>query len=79
MARGSSGRSGRSSGRAGMPSAAAPWLELAVDADIEAVEAVSEILSRFAPGGTSVEPAFELVEEGLSARVDPSRPAVVRA
>lgn len=62
-----------------MPSAAAPWLELAVDADIEAVEAVSEILSRFAPGGTSVEPAFELVEEGLSARVDPSRPAVVRA
>jgi ribosomal protein L11 methyltransferase len=32
-----------------------------------------------APGGTSVEPAFELVEEGLSARVDPTRPAVVRA
>lgn len=57
----------------------APWLELAVEADVEAVEAVSEILSRFAPGGVSVEPAFELVEEGLSARVDPSRPAVVRA
>jgi len=59
--------------------AAASWLELAVEADLEAVEAVSEILSRFAPGGTSVEPAFELVEEGLSARVDPTRPAVVRA
>ena len=43
------------------------------------MEAVSEILSRFAPGGTSVEPAFELVDEGLSARVDPSRPATVRA
>ena len=42
-------------------------------------EAVSEILSRFAPGGTTVEPAFELVDEGLGARVDPARPAIVRA
>ena len=40
---------------------------------------MSEILSRFAPGGTTVEPAFELVDEGLGARVDPSRPAIVRA
>ena len=55
------------------------WLELAVDADLEAVEAVSEILSRVAPGGVSVEPAFELVDEGLAARVDPNRPATVRA
>ena len=55
------------------------WLELAVAADHEAVEAVSEILSRAAPGGTSVEPAFELVEEGLAARVDLERPARVRA
>ena len=55
------------------------WLELAVSADHEAVEAVSEILSRAAPGGTSVEPAFELVEEGLAARVDLERPARVRA
>jgi ribosomal protein L11 methyltransferase len=47
--------------------------------DIEAVEAVSEILGRVAPGGTSVEPAFELVNEGLGARVDPTRPAIVRA
>jgi len=54
------------------------WLELAVEADIEAVEAVSEILGRVASGGTTVEPAFELVDEGLGARVDPSRPAVVR-
>lgn len=61
------------------PAAAAAWLELAVEADIEAVEAVSEILGRFAPGGSSVEPAFELVDEGLGARVDPSRPAIVRA
>ena len=55
------------------------WLELSVAADVEAVEAVSEILSRFAPGGASVEPAFELVEDGLGARLDPARPSTVRA
>ncbi|MEO5703671.1 MAG: 50S ribosomal protein L11 methyltransferase [Candidatus Limnocylindrales bacterium] len=55
------------------------WLELAVEADIEAVEAVSEILARVAPGGTSVEPGFDLVEDGLGARIDPSRPATIRA
>jgi ribosomal protein L11 methyltransferase len=55
------------------------WLELAVEADVEAVEAVSEILGHVAPGGTSVEPAFELVDEGLGVRLDPSRPAIVRA
>jgi ribosomal protein L11 methyltransferase len=60
------------------PDAPAAWLELAVEADLEAVEAVSEILGRVASGGTSVEPAFDLVDEGLGARVDPSRPAVVR-
>ena len=55
------------------------WLELAVEADVEAVEAVSEIFSRVASGGTSVEPAFELVDEGLGARLDAARPATVRA
>ncbi len=60
-------------------SAEGAWLELSVTADTEAVEAVSEILSRFAPGGTTVEPAFELVDEGLGARIDVDRPATVRA
>jgi ribosomal protein L11 methyltransferase len=60
-------------------SADGTWLELSVAADHEAVEAVSEILSRYAPGGTSVEPAFELVDEGLAARLDATRPAIVRA
>ena len=60
-------------------SAEGAWLELSVAVDIEAVEAVSEILGRVAPGGTSVEPAFELVEEGLAAAIDVSRPAIVRA
>jgi ribosomal protein L11 methyltransferase len=55
------------------------WLELSVAADIEAVEAVSEILTRHAPGGTSVEPGFGLTNEGLGAVVDPSKPAIVRA
>jgi ribosomal protein L11 methyltransferase len=55
------------------------WVELSVAADVEAVEAVSEILTRHAPGGTSVEPGFGLVDEGLGAVVDPSRPAIVRA
>ena len=34
------------------------WLEISVEADSEAVEAVSEILGRVAPTGTSVEPGF---------------------
>ena len=55
------------------------WLELSVAADIEAVEAVAEILGRGAPAGTSVEPAFKLTDEGLGAEVDPTRPAIVRA
>lgn len=62
----------------GDPGTSGAWLELAVEADPEAVEAVSEILGRVATGGTTVEPAFDLVEEGLGARVDPQRPAVVR-
>ncbi len=60
-------------------SADGTWIELSVVADAEAVEAVSDILSRHAGGGTSIEPAFELVDEGLSARVLLDRPAVVRA
>jgi ribosomal protein L11 methyltransferase len=63
------------------PTALGPgvWVELSVWADIEAVEAVSEILSRFAPGGTSVEPGFGLTDEGLGAVIDPAKPAIVRA
>ena len=40
------------------------WLELAVEADLEAVEAVSEILGRVAPGGTSVEPGVRADRRG---------------
>ena len=55
------------------------WLELAVGCDPEAVETVSEILAREAPGGVSVEPALRLVQDGMGAAVDPARPAIVRA
>ncbi len=60
------------------PAGPGAWLELAVEADQEAVEAVSEILARVAAGGTSVEAPFVTEAEGLAARVDPTRPAVVR-
>ena len=55
------------------------WVEISVEADLEAVEAVSDILGRVAPTGTSVEPGFELVDEGLGARVVAGKPAIVRA
>ncbi len=54
------------------------WLELSVSAGGEAVEAVSEIFARVATGIT-VEPAFLPTDEGLGARLDPTRPATVRA
>jgi ribosomal protein L11 methyltransferase len=60
-------------------SASGTWLELSVEADPEAVEAVSEILSRAAPGGVAVEPAFILTDDGLGATPDQTRPAIVRA
>jgi ribosomal protein L11 methyltransferase len=74
-----SGRIPRKRGRPTTPGRSGKWLELSVEADNEAVEAVSEILARVAPGGTTIEPGFELVEDGLAARIDPTRPATVRA
>jgi len=60
-------------------SAAGTWLELAVECDPEAVEAVSEILSRAASGGVSVEQPFTTEREGLAATPVPDAPATVRA
>ena len=54
--------------------AAGTWLELSVRADHEAVEAVSEILARVAPGGVSVEMPYRLVAEGLAAVEQKRRP-----
>jgi hypothetical protein len=60
-------------------SAAGTWLELAIEADPEAVEAVSEILSRVAAGGVSVEQPFATEQEGLAAVPIEGAPATLRA
>ncbi len=56
------------------------WLELSVTADVEAVEAVSEILGRVADG-TAVYPTSLLrdSDDELAAREDPGAPYVVTA
>jgi ribosomal protein L11 methyltransferase len=56
------------------------WLELTVEADVEAVEAVSEILGRVATG-TAVQPTRLLrdPDDELAARTDPAAPYVVTA
>ena len=74
-----SGRIPRNRQRTKGDGRAGRWLELSVEADSEAVEAVSEILARVAPGGTTIEPGYDLVDDGLGARIDPNRPATIRA
>jgi ribosomal protein L11 methyltransferase len=59
--------------------AAGTWLELSVEADQEAVEAVSEILARRATGGVAVELPWEPVDEGLGAVPRPDGTAIIKA
>ena len=60
--------------------ASGEWLELSVQADLEAVEAVSEVLSRFGyQGGIVIEEAHRPTADGISIERDPTRPAWVRA
>jgi ribosomal protein L11 methyltransferase len=56
------------------------WLELSVEADVEAVEAVSEILGRIG-AGTAVQPTRLIrdPDDELAAREDPTAPYVVTA
>lgn len=55
------------------------WLELSVQADQEAVEAVSEVLARYGhQGGVVIEEAQRLAADRISLERDPSRPAWVR-
>jgi ribosomal protein L11 methyltransferase len=60
-------------------SAAGTWLELSIEVDQEAVEAVSEILSRAASGGVSVEQPFTTGQEGLAATPIIDAPVTLRA
>lgn len=59
--------------------AAGTWLELSVEADPEAVEAVSGILARQASGGVSVEAAWDPVDDGLGAVPRAGGAAILRA
>jgi ribosomal protein L11 methyltransferase len=60
-------------------SAAGTWLELRIDADPEAVEAVSEILSRVAGSGVAVEQPYTTEQEGLAAVPIAGAPVTIRA
>jgi ribosomal protein L11 methyltransferase len=62
------------------PAAPRRWLELTVEADVEAVEAVSEILGRVA-AGSAVRPTRLIhdPDDELIAREDPSAPYLVTA
>ncbi len=54
------------------------YLELTVAVRPEAVEAAAEILRRHAPGGVSIEPPFEAVDEEGAASLDPDAPVCLR-
>ncbi len=55
------------------------WLELTVRTHPEAVESVSELLSRYTPGGVAIEEAIELIDEGQDYRVLAGEPVQVHA
>ena len=54
------------------------WLELAVTAEPEAVEAISEVMSRYAEGGVAIEEPYELADDGQVALPIPGAPVTVR-
>lgn len=53
-------------------------LELTVTCVPEAVEAVSEVMSRYAPGGVAIEEPYTLLDDGQVAEVVPDAPVTVR-
>jgi ribosomal protein L11 methyltransferase len=55
------------------------WLELTVRTHPEAVESVSELLSRYTAGGVAIEEPFELIDEGQEYRVLTGEPVQVHA
>src|SRR6266581_5679127 len=55
------------------------WLELTVRTHPEAVESVSELMSRYTPGGVAIEEPFELIDEGQEYRVLTGQPVQVHA
>jgi ribosomal protein L11 methyltransferase len=55
------------------------WLELSIAAHHEAVEAISELLSRYAPGGVALEEPISLLDDGQEYHIQPEQPVQVRA
>src|SRR2546421_7887538 len=55
------------------------WLELTVRTHPEAVESVSELMSRYTPGGVAIEEPIELIDEGQEYRVLYGEPVQVHA
>jgi len=56
------------------------WLEIAVEADPEAVEAVSELFARYAyNGAVAIEEPFTQDADGDNFAIDAGRPVIVRA
>ncbi|MFL5625082.1 MAG: 50S ribosomal protein L11 methyltransferase [Ktedonobacteraceae bacterium] len=55
------------------------WLELTVRTHPEAVESVSELLSRYTTGGVAIEEPIELVDEGQDYRVLTGQPVQIHA
>ncbi len=55
------------------------WLELSVQVHPEAVEPVSELLSRYTTDGVAIEEPIELLDEGQDYRVLAGKPVLVRA
>jgi ribosomal protein L11 methyltransferase len=54
------------------------WLELSVTAESEAVEAISEVMSRYASGGVAIEEPYTLLDDGQVAQPAPGAPVTVR-
>jgi len=55
------------------------WLELTVRTHPEAVESVSELLSRYTSGGVAIEEPIELIDEGQEYRVLTGQPVNIHA
>ena len=54
------------------------WLELSVTAAPEAVEAISEVMSRHATGGVAIEEPYTLLDDGQVAQPLLDAPVTVR-
>ncbi len=62
-----------------MKDRAVRWLELSISAHREAVEELSELLSRYAPGGVALEEPITLLDDGQEYHIQPDQPVMVRA